>query len=158
MSRSSSLTQVPGAVAIVGALAFSIGIAACHPKPVRPPLLTNATFDLTDQGGRCVPSSPQPMHANRGSHLVWTIRNRCALPYYVRLDRFTPAGGGATTILRPGAPETNAAIQPGGSVGLPADVLPNAAYGKYKYDIQLKGTAPNSVFETRLDPDIDIWP
>ena len=158
MSRRGLLTQLPRAIGIVSAVAFSIGLAGCHPKPVRPPLLMNATFELTDQGGRCVPSNPQAMHANRGSHLVWTIRNRCSQPYYVRLDRFTPPGGNPTTILRPGAPETNAAIQPNGSVGLPADVLRTAAYGKYKYEIQLKGSGTNDRFETRLDPDIDIWP
>lgn len=157
-----SLGTVLTAATVAAVVALGAGFVAGRMYALNSTLREDTTFVLTQQADGCRPSEPLQLRARHGHTVVWHITNNCPDAYFVKLTNFAPNNNGTPgtpqAVVDPKDPETHAAIQSGATVGLPAKVLDDVPYLDFKYDIQLKGTAAGSQYQTRRDPDIDIWP
>jgi hypothetical protein len=166
MPQTFSAPELVVAISIAAIVGLAIGFLIARRSAAKTTGSRNNTnIFLSEQADGCGPSNPLTLHVRHGERVIWHVTNNCGAAYYVRLDKFKrrkPDGslGSPEIILEPPAPETANAIPPRGSGVINAKVLTSAGedVAEYKYEIQLKDTAPGSSYRTRLDPDIDIWP
>src|SRR5438270_2672482 len=152
MPRTFSAAQIAGAVAVAAIVGFGIGFKVGTTNAI--PLPKSVDLVLKDDNStppKCVPDNPDGLHGHHRETITWKIKNKCSADYYVKIDSFKPVNpndtfGSAVAVLNPAAPETSAPVPSRGSLDLSADVREDTEYRHYKYQILLKGTAPDAQY------------